>query len=427
MRLRLWCGIGLGLMLGAISASAGLRAAIAVRVVTPEPLLPLSGGVGASEPCQRKEGDLTVRALVVADDDTTVALVSADFLGFPAVLGDRVRARVRGISPENILIGATHTHSAPDPYGFPDETGKTSADLNYLRSVADRAGDAIQEALGRLEPVAIKVATGEFKGRIAYNAYAEALFDPRGSVVAFIGVDDGLVRGTLVNYAVHPEVLGSRQGICSPDLVGPLYARLAARGGGTGIFFNGALGGMVTADCRGPDGRDIQTWPEAVRIGEKLADEALRVVAGAPLQREARLECRATTVRFPVESPVLRAVMQGSPMGYKTDAEGRVATQVNWIRLGTAQMLTVPGEALPNLGAYVKRKMGGESPMLLGLTNDAFGYILTKEDWGSFRRYEYISRTCLGERTGEIYVEAALKLAADGAGVRDTAGTPSVR
>jgi len=415
MRARCGLLVGLAFMLLPGSALAGLKAAIAIRVVTPEPLLPLSGGVGASEPSTRKEGELTVRALVVAENDTTVALVSADFLGFPAVLGDRVRAKVRGIAPENILIGATHTHSAPDPYALPDETGKTSADLNYLRSVADRAADAIQEAMGRLEAVSIKVATGEFKGRIAYNAYAEALFDPRGSVIQFVGTDS-VVRATLVNYAVHPEVLGSQQGICSPDLVGPLYDRLAARGGGTGIFFNGALGGMVTADCRGPDGRDIQTWAETVRIGEKLADEALRIVASAPVQAEPRLECRATTVRFPVESTVIRAVLKGSPMGYTTDADGRLATQVNWLRLGTAQMLTVPGEALPNIGAYLKRKMGGENPMLLGLTNDAFGYILSKEDWGSFRRYEYISRTSLGERTGEIYVDAALKLAEAGAG-----------
>jgi len=48
-----------------------------------------------------------------------VAIVSADFLGFPATLGNQVRAGVSGIPRANILIGATHTHSAPDCYGFP--------------------------------------------------------------------------------------------------------------------------------------------------------------------------------------------------------------------------------------------------------------------------------------------------------------------
>jgi hypothetical protein len=39
--------------------------------------------------------------------------------------------------------------------------------------------------------------------------------------------------------------------------------------------------------------------------------------------------------------------------------------------------------------------------------------MLTKVDWGSFKRYDYITRTCLGEMTGEIYMEEALRLVAD--------------
>ena len=46
--------------------------------------------------------------------------------------------------------------------------------------------------------------------------------------------------------------------------------------------------------------------------------------------------------------------------------------------------------------------------MLFGLTNDAFGYILTKEDFNSFKRYDYVSRTSPGENTAGIYVDAAL-------------------
>ena len=48
--------------------------------------------------------------------------------------------------------------------------------------------------------------------------------------------------------------------------------------------------------------------------------------------------------------------------------------------------------------------------MLFGLTNDAFGYILSKEDFGGFERYSYCSRTSLGENTATIYEDEALKL-----------------
>jgi hypothetical protein len=399
----------LALVLAPFLLQAEFRAAIAVRIVTPDPLLPVSGGVGPSHAVKQKEGDLTVRALVLAQDQTRVAIVSADFLGFPSILGSRVRAMVKGIPPENILIGATHTHSAPDCYGFPDGQGGFAVDLKYLGMVCKGMAEAINEAAAKLQPAGLKIATGEAKGKIAYNYYAPQLYDPRCSVIQAIGTD-GKPLATLVNYAIHPEVLGSRAGILSPDLIGPLYDRLAAKGGGVGIFMNGAQGGMVTADNRGPEGKDLRTWAECVRIGELLADEALRLVGSTPLQENPKLFCTAQSLSLPVDSPMLRAVMMSSPLGYPTNDVSRVITQLNLINIGNAQILTIPGEALPNIGYYLKRKMRGEHNLLFGLTNDAFGYILAKVDWGSFKRYDYVSRTSLGEMTSEIYITAALKM-----------------
>lgn len=396
-------------LLGQGPAFGTFRAAIAVRDVTPEKLLPVSGGVGPSRPVTRQIGRLTVRALVLENDGTRVAICSTDFLGFPGVLCDRVRRQVRGIPPENILIGATHNHSGPDCYGFPDLTGRTSADLEYLDDVCKKLAEAINEAVDRLQPARVKIATGDAEGKIAYNYYAEQLFDPRCSVVQFLNTA-GEPFAILVNYACHPEVIGAGQGIMSPDFVGPLYDRLRERGAGTGIFMNGALGGMITADCRGPDGKDMRTWAECIRIGNLLADEAIRIVAEAPVQENPALFCGSTTVEFPVDNIMLRLVVQMSPLGFEQSPEGNVATQVNVINLGNAQMLTIPGEAMPNIGYYLKRNMPTEHAMLLGLTNDAFGYIIAKVDWNSFRRYDYITRTSLGEMTGELFMQKALEL-----------------
>jgi hypothetical protein len=387
-------------------------AAIAVRDVTPDPLLPVSGGVGPSNPTTKTFGRLNVRALVLENSGIRVAICSTDFLGFPGVLCDKVRAKVPSIPPWNILIGATHTHSAPDCYGFPDRTGKSGIDLNYVNDVCEKLADAINEAAGRLQPAKIKIATGRARGKIAYNYYAEQLYDPRCNVMQVID-NKGKSFITLVNYACHPEVIGSEQGILSPDFVGPLYERIKERGGGTGIFMNGALGGMVTADCRGPDGKDLRTWDECLRIGRLLADESLRIVADAPVFSNPHLYCAAKTIRFPVDSELLRAVVQASPLGFEFKDGYNVSTQLNVINIANAQILTIPGEALPNIGYYLKRKMYGSHNFLFGLTNDAFGYIITKEDWDSFDRYSYITRTCLGEMTGEILINEALKLIND--------------
>ncbi len=399
------------LLFAAIDAFAALRGGIAVRSVTPEPLLPVSGGIGPSHPTTRKLGDLTVRALVFEDGDTRVAIVSADFLGFPSVLGNKVRGAIKSIPGENVLIGATHTHSAPDCYGFPDGKGGTSSDPKYVEFVCVRMAEAINEAISKLQPVDLKIATDEAKGKIAYNYYADQLYDPRCHVIQALDAS-GKPIATLVNYAVHPEVLGADLGICSPDLIGPLYDRIAASGGGTGIFMNSAQGGMVTADNRVSGGNEARTWEECKRIGTLLADEALRIVQNATVQPTPKLQCFARPLQLPVDSPQMRALIRLMP-GYRAGQADSVTAQLNLVNLGNAQILTIPGEALPNIGFYLKRKMHGEHNLLFGLTNDAYGYILTREDYDSFKRYSYVSRTSLGERTGTILVDEALNFVND--------------
>jgi hypothetical protein len=323
------------------------------------------------------------------------------------VLGDKTRALLPHFKPENILIAATHTHSAPDAYAFPDEQGKHHADLAYLQFCVETMASVIREAEASLEEVALKVAYGKVSKGIAYNYYAPDLYDPSCGVLQLRSKKTAQPLGTLVNFAVHPEVLGSKQEILSPDLCGPLYTAIEAGGGGMALFFNGALGGMVTADTRRDTG-EVNTWEECERIGTLLGKDALGLINQAKEAVDPVLRVQHQRVSFPVESEMMRYILKHSPLHYSSGE--RVSTVQNWVEIGPARMLTIPGEALPNIGLYLKRNMPTEYPFLLGLTNDAFGYMLTEVDYQSFERYQYISRTSLGERTGEILIDSSLQL-----------------
>lgn len=399
-----------------------IQVGAALRIITPNPLLPVSGGIGVPKPTKEKKGDLFARAMVFQQGNTRFAIVNVDNLGWTSILGNKSRALIKGIAPENVLIGATHTHSAPDAYGFPDMSGKSYADLTYLDWCVQQIADAVNEATSKLQPASLKVAMDEAKGKIAYNYYAPALYDPRCGIIQAIattGAQAGKPIATLVNYAVHPEVLGSDRGILSPDMIGPLYQRIESTIGGLALFMNGAQGGMVTADTRleyGKEGqgqKEANTWEECIRIGELLADEAMRIVAKAPVLDKPLLYCTSREIEFPIESEIMRYILSHSPLKYEGKRENYISTRLNLLNIGPAQILTVPGEALPNVGYYVKRNMATKMPFLFGLTNDAFGYMLAKVDYNSFKRYEYVSRTSLGEMTAEIYMDQAIKLVKD--------------
>jgi hypothetical protein len=414
-------GVCLSIALCCGNLSADMQVGAAVQIITPDPLLPVSGGLGAPRPVTEARGELTARALVLQNGDVTLAVVSLDLLGFPSVLADRVRKQVPRIAAENILVGSTHAHSAPDCYAFPDGRGGHTGNLEYIDFVCDKAAAAVNDALDNLQPASIKIATGEAQGKIAYNYYAPDLYDRRMSVIQAVQ-PDGETLATLVNYAIHPEVLGPGVGILSPDLIGPLCDKIESETGGMAMFMNGAVGGMITADNRNLDEprdsqraywKDSRTWDECLRIGRTMAGEALRIAKDAPLQNNPALVCNAIDVRFPVQSDLMWAVILGSPLEYPHNDDRSISTRINLINLGNSQILTIPGEALPNIGFYLKRKMRGEHNLLFGLTNDAFGYILTKVDFNSFPRYDYISETSLGEMTGEILIEESLGLVAN--------------
>ncbi len=400
--------------LPATAADEVFKAGAAVRIITPDPLLPVSGGMGKPHPVTSKTDDLTTRVLVLEKGGVRTAIVSVDNLGWPMLLGDKSRAKITGIKPENVIIGCTHTHSAPDAYGFPDETGAVGADQKYLDWVCDQIAEAVNEAVGKLEPAVVRIAVGKAEGKIAYNYYAPQLYDPRCGViqaVATSGDHKGKAIATLVNYAIHPEIIGNSKGLLGPDLCGPLYKRIEEKAGGVAVFMNSAQGGMVTADNRDPNGgsHDMETYEECVRIGNLLADEALRILGDSPAQENPTLYVAALPITFPIDSPIMRAVFMMSPLGATMDPDKGYTSRLNLVNLGSAQIVTIPGEALPNIGFYVKRHMPTGHCFLFGLTNDALGYMMTAVDFQSFERYDYISETCLGEKTGDIFCQQALE------------------
>ena len=396
-----------------------LQVGAAMRVITPNPLLPVSGGMGTPNPTREKKGDLTARAVVFRNGDVSVAVVALDLIGFPSVLGDRVRAQVSRIPADHILIGSTHTHSAPDCYAFPDGKGGHTGDLKYMDFVCNQAAEALNEAIDRLEPASIKIATGEAQGKIAYNYYAPDLYDRRMSVIQARNAQ-GKTHRNAGQLRGPSRSARQRRRHSQPRPGRPALRKARGNGRRHGDFHEQCPRGHghrrqpKSGSAQGPCSADTGTMlaPGKNACGSATSWRA-RPCASS---RSARAEGTQALLRFGQRAISGRI---GDNVGRRHRLTAQIPSQRRPFRStlesisstwATPRFLTIPGEALPNIGFYLKRKMHGKHNLLFGLTNEAFGYILTKVDFHSFPRYDYVSRTSLGEMTGEILIEKSLEL-----------------
>jgi hypothetical protein len=54
-------------------AHAELKVGVGKAIITPNPLLPVSGGIGPGNPTTGKQGELTARAMVFQQGETKIA------------------------------------------------------------------------------------------------------------------------------------------------------------------------------------------------------------------------------------------------------------------------------------------------------------------------------------------------------------------
>lgn len=107
--------------------------------------------------------ELHARCLVLDDGNTRLAIVIIDNVKFPTEIHLPTKKRIQkltGLPPQNVLIAATHTHSAPSLRGTSYLQLNEPLD-EYQRFVIRRIADGVQRAINHLEPARIAWGEGE--------------------------------------------------------------------------------------------------------------------------------------------------------------------------------------------------------------------------------------------------------------------------
>lgn len=377
---------------------AGLRVGVATVDITPQNPEWLGPTVTAKN--FSVHDPLEARIAVLERGDLRLAIVGADLFGMAFSETKPIEDALRKEGISHLILASSHNHAAADTIGvygfFPKE---------YVKYIQDQLRRGVLEAKKNLRPVARWLAASDelpmdgarVQGLIR-NARNPGLIDPQLAVMQARG-EDGRPIVTFVHFACHVEGLEKGFFETSADFPGYLCGALEEKVGGTAIFLNGALGGMVSGDTR------ARTHEEAKRAGERFAREAERILGFAtPPASDVftfdrrRLEVPLTNIKF-------QLLIKSS--GRRQLVRGRVVTEINLIRIGDAEILTVPGELLPELGFEILEKMRGYPRLIVGLANDQLGYMLPGYD---FNGDQYEEGMSVGPAIGPMVREQAIRM-----------------
>lgn len=138
------------------AAAVRLRAGAATSNITP-PIGALRVGGFVPAPTTHVHDELHARCLVLDDGKTKLALVVCDLLGFHRSVSLEARRLIQeaiGIPPENVMISATHTHSAGSALGTSRYVNEQVLD-DYQLFVARRIADGVRRAYNTRRPAEI--------------------------------------------------------------------------------------------------------------------------------------------------------------------------------------------------------------------------------------------------------------------------------
>jgi hypothetical protein len=290
---------------------------------------------------------------------------------------------------------------------------QTGINEAYMSMMVDRTAETARDAIAALRPARIRL------GKIKTAELDTFIDDDRPPVVHDAEIvalraesTDGKPVATLINWANHPETLGSRNMLITADYSGYLCREVEALLGGTAVFINGAVGGMQSPlgakviDPKTGAPFEERTFEKAEFIGTRVARLAAdSLEKSKPVALDAFL-FRETTIRIPMPNPgFLAAFKAGIFAGRKPPNEdGTTMTLVGYIRFshGTRpelEIALIPGELYPEVSVggieryaeadfpdspiepAIKQQMTAPYRMLFGLADDEIGYIIPKSEW----------------------------------------------
>lgn len=407
--------------------SATLEAGVArVDLTPPEELGAALGGYGErmSKPAEGVLDRVFAKALVVSGGERRFALVTADVLGFPPSFKPALVKRLSeaGWTADAIMLLPSHSHSSIDMNAInPANVFGVSQigvhDPKLYEFVLDRMARVVEEAAGKLVPVAVGTSACRLDGWTRNRRRDDGATDPQLTVTR-IDTLQGEPLAVLFNFTAHPTFMTPDEMLFSGGWPGHAQRTLEALvgQGATAMFYNGAQGDQRPAAR--PDSGSGR-WEMAERYGRELGIETWKLWQTIPVQRDVAFDYHGQAISLP-DYAWHAGFMQtgGDEYGLSEDLLKlalpllfpRQTASVS-LRLGELVIVGVPGEMAADLGLELKaeaaRISGAKHATVGGLADAWISYILSEEAYGQ-GGYE-ASVSFYGPTLGPTIVKSALE------------------
>lgn len=390
----------------------------AMREVMPEDIKAKTywiAGHGMGHVIESVHDPITVSAMWIgADDNGGYIHISADIIGLTNFELNLVRDELKDLIEKSncagVFASCTHTHAGFDTVGYWGQLMKLQSgkDPEYmallLKSLKEVAIEAYENRKpGKLYIGTVSVPEAQFCKREP-NAMHDVLTRTR-----FVP-DDGSTETWFLNYAAHPNTLGGDNRECGADY--PYWLRKYINDEKTVnvLYGVGAIGAVDPGDfC---EDKKERTRLEGLTLGK----------AALGIDNDKEMPVEITVLQQKYYSPVdngLLALMATinacSSQRYpcdKGDLGLALLTEMAYIKLGTQQILLLPGEPFPEVvyGGAAPAELsatgkgteinptpiidivGDKELLVYCVTNDMTGYCVTPNDFVLHETQAYIEQ-----------------------------------
>jgi neutral ceramidase len=373
-----------------------------------------------------------VRALVLAQDKKRVAVVSWELLYPMEGAVARVRKAITaetGIPETDILVTATHNHSAPwspvinDPLTGAERKVLDSflTDTNYpawANKLLDLTVKAVKQADAARQPATISISRA-YVGDILFNRRP---IKPDGSVQTMSTSPDPFVMpgalrfgkvdptmtmlllrddqqnsiASIFHLACHPVVVYPAYNGVSSDWPGPVCTTLREKLGGEAIFLQGCAGDIAPIQ-RGIAARD--------HIAAVVADRALKAAKiSSPLKPAAPGPNSAWSVTSEiVKAPIIENLRPELGREY-------MPAEVQVITWGSLAIVALPGEPLIGLAFAIQERSPYPHTIVLGYSNGYGTQYVGLPGDRARGGYEMGGRNLGTDECGQLLIDSAVRL-----------------